>query len=218
MLILALTYIQQPPEGAMSFREFVRSRSDDVRLYLKLIVATDIYAQSEMNMLKTVINRLLENEDQTAQTRESIYSEMTQGKINASDGFLSLLGNDRSASCQRIGFLTGYATAIGMESEILRKVQASFAGNRSYVPNPIGMAGRNGDIGNTNSGEEMTETSEATEDTEFDSADETNGGVEANATADRDGTGDENAPVTVNGANYGDGTHVGGGVVVPIET
>ncbi|KAJ4365994.1 hypothetical protein N0V95_000371 [Ascochyta clinopodiicola] len=41
----------------MSFGEFVRSKSDDVA----------------MSMLKTIINQLLENEDQTAKIRENIY-------------------------------------------------------------------------------------------------------------------------------------------------
>lgn len=145
-------------------------------------------------MMKVIINRLLENEDKTAQARENIYTDMMQGRISAPDGFFHLLGNDRNASCQRIGFLMGYATAIGMESDILTKVQSSFAGIRNYTPDISGGAGTNGVNSDTNGDEIMADSREPSGECEIDSADGTNDDVEANGLTGADGTGDAYAP------------------------
>ncbi|XPS73635.1 hypothetical protein M3J09_005777 [Ascochyta lentis] len=174
---------EEPPQGAMSFGEFVRSRSND----------------SEMSMLKIIINRLLENEDRTTRARENIYVDLTQGRISAPDGLLSLLGNDRNASYQRVGFLIGYATAIGLESDILTKVQASFAGQQSDVSGLSRATGTSGGNGHTNDDDGITEASGAGKEIESKDANEGGGNLDAMGLENAD------TSVTTNGTSEENG-------------
>jgi hypothetical protein len=86
-----------------------------------------------MSLVKTIIDHLLQNEIRTTETREKIFAEIRDRKVDTAEGIVNLLGNDRNASCQRIGFLVGYATAMGMQSPILTQVQAGFAGRPNDV-------------------------------------------------------------------------------------
>lgn len=129
-----------------------------------------------MSMVKVIINRLLEIESRSSQTRELIYADICDGTTPLPDGFTNLLGNERNASCQKIGLLVGYAMAIGMESDILTRVQANFAGRQFYTSNANGTVGTTDRNSEANNGGEVSEASEI----EANGPGETNGTDQAN--------------------------------------
>ncbi|KZM22916.1 hypothetical protein ST47_g5915 [Ascochyta rabiei] len=155
-------------------------------------------------MLKVIINRLLENKNRDAKTRDNIYGDITRGEISAPDGLLSLLGSDRNASYQRVGFLTGYATAIGLESDILTTVQASFARRQNNVPYLGRVPGISGDNGYARDDTGMTGASGASKEVGSNSVNERGDNLEANGSED----------VNVSATTDGDGDGLSGGVGV----
>ncbi|KAH6616547.1 hypothetical protein C7974DRAFT_379436 [Boeremia exigua] len=103
----------QPPAGAMSYDEFIRSSSRD----------------SEMRTLETMINHMLAAEMRLQETRETMFREICAGRKDLWEGCNDIINNESTASCQRVGFLLGHATAFRMDSEILTRAHAFFEGS-----------------------------------------------------------------------------------------
>ncbi|KAF3037350.1 hypothetical protein E8E12_005889 [Didymella heteroderae] len=104
---------EHPPEGAMNFDEFVRSRAND----------------AQMETLQMCIEHLLRAEQQTHDERERIYHAVSSGRKDLANGFTELLNNDRHGTAQRMGFLVGYASAFRMHSTLLTQARNTYDGH-----------------------------------------------------------------------------------------
>ncbi|KAJ8110617.1 hypothetical protein OPT61_g6588 [Boeremia exigua] len=101
---------EHPPDGAMSYSEFVRSGSND----------------PEMRPLESMINHMIANEMRVQESREAVYQEICAGRKDVWVSCNEILSNERNASCQRVGFLLGHATAFRMDSDILTRAHTFF--------------------------------------------------------------------------------------------
>lgn len=81
-----------------------------------------------------MINHMIANEIRDQESREAIYEDIRAGRKDVWDGCNEILNNERNASCQRVGFLLGYATAIRMNSDTLTRAQTFFAGDGAHAP------------------------------------------------------------------------------------
>lgn len=86
-----------------------------------------------MKTLEAVINHLIANEIRAQETRESLYQDIRSGVKDADHVCQELFTNERNASCQRVGFLLGQATAFRMDSDLLTRAQTFFVAQTSVT-------------------------------------------------------------------------------------
>jgi hypothetical protein len=96
-------------------------------------------------MIRVLIDHLLQFEERTVQTRENLYDDVRHNRISVSEGFHSMLRDSRDTSCLRVGFLVGYATSVGLESETLMKMATTYGGPQNPATYRGGMTGNHMD-------------------------------------------------------------------------
>lgn len=150
----------------------------------------------------------------TQTCRESVQSDIVTGKTDLMHGHYNMICGERNASCQRIGFLLGHATAFRLDTEMVNRARNSFAGHH------FGNQGQVNGVNEVNGGAVNGE-------------DQQNGDVEMNGVDESDGSGSldtptvepvannngivsrlEAAATTTNGVGGTNGNHRGNGMAV----